>query len=86
MRKIVAAAFVSLDGVMQAPGGPEEDTSGGFAHGGWTHPFFGEDVGLFADAAAPASFELVRSRVASNGVVIARYRRAGAVKTGSFAL
>lgn len=201
MRKIVAAAFVSLDGVMQAPGGPEEDTSGGFAHGGWTHPFFAADVGaemgalfqerfdlllgrrtydifaahwpkanddiaalfngvtkwvathrpeslgwqnsealgadvvgrlralkqtdgptlltqgsselvqllvandlvdelnllvypvllgkgkrLFADAAAPGTFELVRSKVASNGVVIARYRRAGDVKTGSFAL
>jgi dihydrofolate reductase len=36
MRKIVAAAFVSLDGVMQAPGGPEEDPTGGFPHGGWT--------------------------------------------------
>jgi dihydrofolate reductase len=36
VRKIVAAAFVSLDGVMQAPGGPEEDPTGGFQHGGWT--------------------------------------------------
>ncbi len=35
MRKLIASAFVSLDGVMQAPGGPEEDPSGGFAYGGW---------------------------------------------------
>ena len=38
MRKINVLEFVSLDGVTQAPGGPEEDTSGGFAHGGWTSP------------------------------------------------
>jgi dihydrofolate reductase len=36
MRKVIAAAFVSLDGVMQAPGAPEEDPTGGFAYGGWT--------------------------------------------------
>ncbi len=40
MRKIVAGAFVSLDGVMQAPGGPEEDPSGGFKFGGWTAPYW----------------------------------------------
>jgi dihydrofolate reductase len=39
MRKIIVAAFTSLDGVMQAPGAPDEDTSGGFAHGGWVWPF-----------------------------------------------
>lgn len=39
MRKLVTAAFVSLDGVMQAPGGPEEDPSGGFRHGGWIAPY-----------------------------------------------
>ncbi len=38
MRKIVALAFVRLADVMQAPGGPEEDPSGGFRHGGWTVP------------------------------------------------
>lgn len=45
MRKIVVGAFVSLDGVMQAPGGPEEDPTGGFAHGGWTTPFWDDTVG-----------------------------------------
>jgi dihydrofolate reductase len=38
--RVVASEFISLDGVVQAPGGPEEDTSGGFSHGGWSHQFF----------------------------------------------
>jgi dihydrofolate reductase len=45
MRKIVVSEFVSLDGVMQAPGGAEEDTDGGFAHGGWTMPYWHDDMG-----------------------------------------
>lgn len=45
MRKITVAEFVSLDGVMQAPGGTEEDTEGGFAHGGWTGPYWHDDMG-----------------------------------------
>src|SRR5690348_6890813 len=40
MRKILVLEFISLDGVMQAPGAPEEDTSGGFKYGGWTAPYF----------------------------------------------
>ena len=47
MRNLTGAVFVSLDGVMQAPGGPEEDRTGGFAHGGWVAPFWGEDMGPF---------------------------------------
>jgi dihydrofolate reductase len=42
MGKLVAGTFVSLDGVMQAPGGPDEDREGGFAHGGWTYPYWGD--------------------------------------------
>ncbi|CAL9617407.1 dihydrofolate reductase family protein [Streptomyces sp. enrichment culture] len=50
--RIVISEFISLDGVVQAPGGPEEDTDGGFAHGGWTHPFFDPEVvgGAFDEA------------------------------------
>lgn len=42
--RLVLSDFISLDGVVQAPGGPEEDTDGGFAHGGWSHPFFDPEV------------------------------------------
>ena len=42
MRKIIVLSFITLDGVMQAPGGPEEDTSGVFKYGGWTAPYFYE--------------------------------------------
>ncbi|WP_149179284.1 dihydrofolate reductase family protein [Streptomyces sp. TRM49041] len=54
--RIVISEFMSLDGVVQAPGGPGEDTDGGFAHGGWTHPFFDPEVvgGAFDDALGKA--------------------------------
>jgi dihydrofolate reductase len=42
--RIVVSEFVSLDGVVQAPGGPDEDRDGGFEHGGWSHPYFDEEV------------------------------------------
>lgn len=45
MRKIIVLSFITLDGVMQAPGGPEEDASGGFEYGGWTAPYFDETAG-----------------------------------------
>ena len=45
MRKIIVSEFISLDGVMQAPGGKDEDTDGGFVHGGWTWPYWHDDIG-----------------------------------------
>src|SRR3954463_151545 len=54
--QIILSDFMSLDGVVQAPGGPQEDTDGGFAHGGWSRPFFDPEVvgGAFAGALADA--------------------------------
>ena len=45
MRKIVVSEFMSLDGVVQAPGGQDEDTEGGFAYGGWTGPYWHDEIG-----------------------------------------
>lgn len=49
MRKLTGAVFVSLDGVMQAPGGPEEDPTSDFRFGGWVQPLWGEQMGPFED-------------------------------------
>ena len=49
MRKIIVLSFITLDGVMQAPGGPEEDMSGGFEYGGWTVPYFDDAAGKLMD-------------------------------------
>ncbi|MFN2198510.1 MAG: dihydrofolate reductase family protein [Anaerolineales bacterium] len=45
MREIIVSEFITLDGVIQAPGGEEEDTDGGFTHGGWTRPYWHNDIG-----------------------------------------
>ena len=45
MRKLIVHEFVTMDGVMQAPGGKDEDTDGGFEHGGWTIPYWHDDIG-----------------------------------------
>jgi dihydrofolate reductase len=61
--RVVASEFISLDGVVQAPGGPDEDTSGGFRHGGWTHPFFDpETMGPVIDELAGRSEALLQGR------------------------
>ncbi|MFA4795965.1 dihydrofolate reductase family protein [Leptospira kirschneri] len=61
MRKIIVASFITLDGVMQAPGGPEEDTSGGFKFGGWTAPYHDEVSGkVMEKQMKPADYLLGR--------------------------
>ena len=64
MRKIIVLSFITLDGVMQAPGGPEEDESGGFKYGGWTAPYFTE-----ADEAAG---ELMEKQMKSADLLLGR--------------
>ena len=62
MRKIIGAAFVSLDGVMQGPGGPDEDTQGGFDQGGWMAAIFEEAVGAQVDSFFKPPFDLLLGR------------------------
>ncbi|WP_119274056.1 dihydrofolate reductase family protein [Taklimakanibacter deserti] len=62
MRKIVASAFVSLDGVMQAPGGPDEDPTGGFKYGGWTAPYWDDALSAVMDELLSAPFDLLLGR------------------------
>ncbi|MFF4039024.1 dihydrofolate reductase family protein [Streptomyces sp. NPDC001816] len=66
--RLVVTEFISLDGVVQAPGGPEEDTDGGFAHGGWSHPFFDPEVvgGAFAAGLEQAEALLYGRRTYQN--------------------
>jgi dihydrofolate reductase len=62
MRRIVVAAFVSLDGVMQAPGGPQEDPTGGFKFGGWVAPHFDEASGGAVSELFSRPFDLLLGR------------------------
>jgi dihydrofolate reductase len=61
-RKLIAAAFVSLDGVMQAPGGETEDPTGGFRFGGWLPAFFDDAVGAFIGESFSRPFDLLLGR------------------------
>ena len=62
MRKIVVFMMVTLDGVMQAPGGPDEDTSGGFKYGGWTAPYGDESFGEILKKELSVPFDLLLGR------------------------
>jgi dihydrofolate reductase len=62
MRKLIVLTFLSLDGVMQAPGGPEEDPSGNFKFGGWTVPYFDEELGKVMDEQMNKPFDLLLGR------------------------
>ena len=76
--RIIITDFISLDGVVQAPGGSEEDTDGGFTHGGWSQPFFDEEVmGPSIDAALNESDALLFGRRTWEGMAAAWPDRTG---------
>lgn len=62
MRKIVVLSFLTLDGIMQAPGGPEEDPTGGFKYGGWTVPYFDAFLGEVMGDQMSRPFDLLLGR------------------------
>jgi dihydrofolate reductase len=62
MRKLIVLTFITLDGVMQAPGGPDEDTTNGFRYGGWTVPFFDEFLGNVMTEQMGRPFDLLLGR------------------------
>jgi dihydrofolate reductase len=62
MRKLIVSTFLTLDGVMQAPGGPGEDDSGGFAHGGWSVNHWDEQMGQVMGEAMSVPFDLLLGR------------------------
>lgn len=62
MRKIIVLSFITLDGIMQAPWGPEEDTSGGFKYGWWTFPYFDEFLGNVMGEQMKQPFNLLLGR------------------------
>jgi dihydrofolate reductase len=76
--KIILCDFMSLDGVVQAPGGPEEDTEGGFAHGGWSMPYFDvEAMGAAIGETMDATEALLFGRRTWQGMAAAWPARAG---------
>ena len=62
MRKIFVLEFITLDGVIQAPGGPKEDMSGGFKYGGWTFPYFDEESGKEMNMQMKGKYDLLLGR------------------------
>jgi dihydrofolate reductase len=62
MRKLVVLSFITLDGVMQAPGGPEEDPTGGFRYGGWVAGYFDDFLGKIMDRQMNKPFDLLLGR------------------------
>ena len=78
MTQIILSDFVSLDGVSQAPGGPDEDTDGGFAHGGWSAPFFDpETMGAAIGGLMEQTDALLFGRRTWDGMAAAWPERAG---------
>jgi hypothetical protein len=71
--RVVVSEFISLDGVVQAPGGPQEDTTGGFRHGGWSMPYF--DPGVMGPAIG---------RITEAGAALLQGRRTYQVSSGAW--
>jgi hypothetical protein len=71
---------------MQSPGGPKEDPTGGFKHGGWVVPHFDETVANSVGEMFAKPLKLASSKSSASGVTISKYLRAGQVATGSFQL
>ena len=63
MRKIITTTFVTLDGVMQAPGGPDEDKSSGFAYGGWSANYWDKIMGELMGGFMNTPFELLLGKI-----------------------
>ena len=62
MRKLIVSTFLTLDGVMQAPGGPGEDDSGGFQHGGWSVNYWDDQMGQVMETTMTVPFDLILGR------------------------
>jgi len=81
MRKLVVLTFVTLDGVMQAPGGPEEDPSGGFTHGGWSAGYWDDFLGNVMSEQMKGPFDLLLGRKTYQ-IFAAYWPKAGAETPG----
>jgi hypothetical protein len=77
MRELIVNTFMTLDGVMQAPGAPEEDPSGGFDHGGWSFGYWDDQMGTAMGQSMAEPFDLVLGRKT--------YRTGAEIRYGSFA-
>jgi hypothetical protein len=76
MRRIVAITQLTLDGVMQGPGGPEEDRSNGFTHGGWAMPFLDDALKKAISETIAGDFDmLLATQSTPSGVLLDTYRR-----------
>ena len=98
MRNIIVTASITLDGVMQGMGGPNEDKSGNFRYGGWSVPYadeasgkavicpviLGEGKKLFKEGKIAKGFILTEHLVTEPGVILAWYKRGGEVRTGTY--
>src|SRR5438105_14267269 len=76
MRKLIVLSFITLDGVMQAPGGPGEDDSGGFKYGGWSVPYFDDVLGNVMGAQMGHPFDLLLGRTTFD-IIAAQWPRLG---------